>query len=71
MALTSCTQTISSISYDNIKEMVIVRDFEKHKCNLPDYGAGNIDTVGNYFITNQIHHLKMLAKLVSSVSSTS
>ena len=34
--------------------MVIVRDFEKHKYNLPVHGAGIIDTV---------------AKAVSSVSS--
>ena len=39
MKMNSNTQTTNKISYDNIKEMVIERDFEKHKYNLPVHGA--------------------------------
>ena len=66
MKTSSNTQTINKISYDNIKEMVIVRDFEKHKYNLPVHGAGIIDTVANFVSQN-----KDVSKAVSSVSSAS
>ena len=53
MKTSSNTQTINKISYDNIKEMAIVRDFEKHKYNLPEHGAGIIDTVANFVSQNK------------------
>ena len=40
MKTSSNTQTINKISYVNIKKMVIVRDFEKHKYNLPVQAKG-------------------------------
>ena len=33
--------------------MVIVRDFEKHKYNLPVHGAGIIDTAANFISQNK------------------
>ena len=39
MKMNSNIQTTNKISYDNIKEMVIVQDFEKHKYNLPEHGV--------------------------------
>ena len=61
--------------------MVIVRDFEKHKYNLPVHGvnapsgssihgAGIIDTVAN-FVSQNKDTFKDVSKAVSSVSSAS
>ena len=50
--------------------MVIVRDFEKHKYNLPVHGAGIIDTAAN-FISQNKDTFKDVSKAVSSVSSAS
>ena len=79
MKMNSNTQTTNKISYDNIKEMVIVRDFEKHKYNLPVqagghgssiHGAGIIDTVAN-FVSQNKDTFKDVSKAVSSLSSAS
>ena len=53
--------------------MVIVRDFEKHKYNLPVQGAGISDTVKSIadFISQNKDTFKDVGKAFSSVSSTS
>ena len=50
--------------------MVIVRDFEKHKYNLPVHGVGIIDTVAD-FVSQNKDTFKNVNKDVSSVSSAS
>ena len=74
--MNSNTQTINKISYDNIKEMVIVRDFEKHKYYFPVHsvhGAGVIDTVKSVadFVSQNKDTFKDVSKAVLSVSSAS
>ena len=56
-----------------IKKMVILRDFEKHKYNLPVHGvhsAGIVDTVAD-FVSQNKDTFKDVSKAVSSVSSAS
>ena len=53
--------------------MVIVRDFEKHKYNLPVHGAGIVDTVKSVadFVSENKDTFKDVSKAVSSLSSAS
>ena len=55
-----------------INKMVIVREFEKHKYNLPVHGAGIIDTdtVAD-FVSQNKDTFKDVSKAVLSVSSAS
>ena len=57
----------------NYKKMVIVRDFEKHKYNLPAQVAGIIDTVKGVadVVLQNKDTFKDVGKAVSFVSSAS